>query len=158
MAEFEGFLLDAGTVEEFPAVDPGLLADCVRLEGGSGPNGEISIFAGFERTDAGIDAQLFGGIDRDELQGFFLRNSAVFDRFGGFGVKTSRQIAGIRIEGNENAAIMHDRSGVGNGIEHFEFICPPIGETGGAGAVARDLIGDFVTFQNVLESGDADVE
>ena len=56
-----------GTVEIFFAVDPRLLADGGGVEGRAGPEDEVGVFAGFERADVLVDAELFRRVEGDEF-------------------------------------------------------------------------------------------
>ena len=105
-----------------------------------------------------VDAELPGGVGGDEAQGVGLGGAAVFDGLGGLEVEAAGVVGGIGVEGHEHAALVHERAGVGDGVEDLELVRPPIGEGGGAGAVAGDLVGHLVAFEDVLEGGDADVE
>ena len=147
-----------GAVEIFFAVDPSLLADGGGVERGAGPEGEVGVFAGFEGADVLVDAELFGGVEGDEFEGFDFRGVAVFHGFGGVEVEAAGEVGGVGVEGDDDAAVAHEAAVVGDGVIDLEFEGPPVGEGGAARAVTGDFVGDFVAFEDVLEAGDFDVE
>ncbi len=139
------------------AVDPCLFATTEVRKWWSVPDNKVGVFANFQRADVLIDSQLFGGIQRHELQRFHRRNSSVFHGLGGFLIQVSGQFRVIGIEGHHDARSMHDCAGIGNGVVHFKFVSPPVSERGTHRAVLRHRVGDFVAFQYVLERADGNL-
>src|SRR5579863_6084324 len=165
---FEKFLLfffargtvrDVALAVEIDApVDQSFLHDSVSTERVVIVNDEVGVFAGIDGANVLVDAQLDGGIDGDHLQRFVMRKAAKLDALGGFLIEVGGFFGVVGVNGNENAAPGHERGIVGNGVVGFDFVGPPIGKGGSAGARGGDFVGNFVTFQDVLEGADFEAE
>ena len=121
-----------------------------------GPHGDVPVLARFERSDAAVDPQLFGGVDRHQRERLVLRQPAVFHGLGGFGVQAARQFGIVGIDRDEDALAHHDRGVVRRGVCGLHLVAPPVGEGGAAGAVRGDFLGDAISLQHVLERRDAE--
>src|SRR6267378_3404250 len=60
----------------------------------------------------------------------------------------------IGIDGDVHAAARHQGGVVRNRVVGLDLVGPPIGKRGGADACGGQFIGDFVTFEDMLESTD----
>ena len=121
-------------------------------------NNQIGVFADVNRAAAFIDAQLQRRIQGNQSESFIMSEAAKLHRFCGFLIEVSGLFGIIGIDGNNHAAPGHDGGVVGNGLERFYFVGPPIGKRGSANARGGELVGYFVTFQNVLEGADLEAK
>ena len=101
-----------------------------------------------------VHAQLFGGIEGDELEGLLLAHATVLHGLGGFQVEATGMIGGVGVEAHGDAAFMHDGSGIGYGVVDLELIGPPIGEGRSTGSVSSDFVRYLVSFQYMLKGSD----
>ena len=69
-----------------------------------------------------------------------------------------REIRAVGVDRSQHALAVRHRGVVGNGVPRFDLVSPPIGKARRTGARFRDLARDFVTFKNVLQRADADLE
>ena len=112
---------------------------------------QVGVFAGVDRAYTLVDAQLDRGIEGDEFEGFVVRESAELDALGGFLIEVRGFLGVVGIDGDDHAAAGHERGVVGDGVEGFDFVGPPVGERGGADACSGEFVGDFVAFEDVLK-------
>ncbi len=140
------------------AVNQSFLHDGVDAERIVIVDGEIGVLADVNGTGAVINAQLNGGIQSDQLQRVVRGKAAELHALGGFLIELARFLGVVGIDGNDHAALGHQRGVVGNGVVRLHFVSPPIGKRGAARAGCGDLVGDFVTFQDVLEGADFEAE
>ena len=117
-------------------------------------NYQIRVLADVNRADTLVDAKLDGGIQRDQLHCFVMRQPAKLDGFRGFLIEVRSFGGVIGIHGNNHAAAGHQRRIVRNGVVGFHFIGPPIGKDRSTRARGGDFIGDFVAFEDMLQGAD----
>ncbi len=56
------------------------------------PDNQVRVFTGFQRAHVFVNAKLFGGVERDEFEGFFGRNLAVFHGLGCLVIQVTGQL------------------------------------------------------------------
>ena len=145
-------------VEVDDAVDEHLLRNRERAERVRGVDHEVGVLADLDRADALVDAELLGRVERDQLERLFLGEAAVLHRLGRFLVQVPVLLGAVGVDRDEHAALRHQRRVVGDGVVRLDLVGPPVGERRGAGAVLRDLVGDLVALEHVLQRGDAEAE
>jgi hypothetical protein len=147
-------LLRLLAVEILAALDPGLERDRARVQRVAAPDHEVAVFPRLERAHAARDPELPRRIRGHERQCRLGRQAAVFHGLGRLDVQPAGQLVGVGVERDEHAALVHERARVRDRVVDLELVRPPVGETGGARAVLRDLVGHLVSLQHVLERGD----
>lgn len=84
------------------------------------------------------------------MEGLVWWDTAIFHGFGGFMVEVSTEFMVIGIEGDDDPHVVHEGSVVGDGVDDFVFVGPPVGEGGAGSAMFGHSFGDFVTFEDML--------
>ena len=87
-----------------------------------------------------------------------MREAAVLHALGRFLVEVRGFFGIIRIDGNNYAATGHQRRVGRDGVVGFDFVGPPVGKRGSTNASRRELIGDFVPFEDVLKGANFEAE
>ena len=118
------------------------------------PDDDVGVLAGFERSDAAVDAQLLRGIDRDERERLVLGQAAPLHGLGGLGVQPPRELGAVGVDRDEDALAGHHGGVVRDRVLGLDLVGPPVGEGRRAGAVRGDLLRDLVALEHVLERRD----
>ncbi len=129
----------------------------------AGPDDEVGVFAGLERADAVVDAELDGGVHGDEVECVLFGHVdaaelGVFECFAGFDMHSAGDIVGVGVVGSEQADFVVDWACEWDGVGDFDFVGPPVGEERSADGVLFDDLGDLVGFEAVLEGADFEIE
>ena len=146
------------TVKVQHAIHNRLLTDTRCRKRTAAPDNEVGVFARFQAAGHLVDMQLFRRVDRDKLQRLDRVNPAPVDRFRRFQVQATGQFGIIRVERDYHAPLIHQRPVVGNRVPGFDLECPPVRERRCPRAVLRNLVGDLVAFQNMLECRDPETK
>ena len=92
------------------------------------------------------------GVQGDEPQRLFFRESAVAHRLRGLDVEAARALVRVGVDGDDDAVARHDGGVVRDGVVGLHLVAPEVREGRGHRAVARDLRGNLVAFEHVLKS------
>src|ERR1051325_10992294 len=125
------------TVEEDLAFDHGVFDARKSRRRRGGPDHEVGVFAGFDRADAVVEAQLLGGIDRAKPQRFFFAQPTVLHRLRGVVIEMARELVGVGVDGGDDAVAHHERDVVRRRVIGLGFVAPPVDERAAGGAVRR---------------------
>ena len=128
------------------AIDDGVGAERMLV-----PDHDVGVLADLQRPDPRVDAQLLRGIDRHQRQRLVLGEAAPVHRLGRLGVQASRVFGAVGVHRHQHPSLVHERGVIGDGVLGFHLVGPPVRERRRAGAVRRNLVGDLVAFEHVLQ-------